>query len=276
MPSGGAWGFRTPGSPRGFLRLRQPRPRPASPAPPSLGSVPPRRACLARYQSPQLSPGCPCSYLASPPLRAPSSRDLHFKKGAGHSPMTAYATPKPGPTGSGDPLPRATQTTLHGWIPARRLGVVPSTRGYRELGRKRRGRRVVRVSVWSPSRCDRREVPLASLPPAPSSPRGRRPRPPLASSSPRRRPSAVVRSAAHPLSGTQPPQPQLKGIVTKLFCCQGFYLQANPDGSIQGTPEDTSSFTHFNLIPVGLRVVTIQSAKLGHYMAMKAEGLLYS
>uniref|UniRef100_A0A9L0TJY5 Fibroblast growth factor n=1 Tax=Equus caballus TaxID=9796 RepID=A0A9L0TJY5_HORSE len=73
-----------------------------------------------------------------------------------------------------------------------------------------------------------------------------------------------------------PKEPQLKGIVTKLFCRQGFYLQANPDGSIQGTPEDTSSFTHFNLIPVGLRVVTIQSAKLGHYMAMNAEGLLYS
>ncbi|XP_053423935.1 fibroblast growth factor 11 isoform X4 [Nycticebus coucang] len=72
------------------------------------------------------------------------------------------------------------------------------------------------------------------------------------------------------------PEPQLKGILTKLFCRQGFYLQANPDGSIQGTPEDTSSFTHFNLIPVGLRVVTIQSAKLGHYMAMNAEGLLYS
>lgn len=139
------------------------------------------------------------------------------------------------------------------------------------------------------------------------------------------------------------PEPQLKGIVTKLFCRQGFYLQANPDGSIQGTPEDTSSFSerrgrrlggkgdcgdrrgpsyshfrcrcflsgslapkgssgtglgvgevgcrpeapstdaplspppaHFNLIPVGLRVVTIQSAKLGHYMAMNAEGLLYS
>ncbi|XP_067571646.1 fibroblast growth factor 11-like isoform X2 [Pseudorca crassidens] len=71
-------------------------------------------------------------------------------------------------------------------------------------------------------------------------------------------------------------EPQLKGIVTKLFCRQGFYLQANPDGSIQGTPEDTSSFTHFNLIPVGLCVVTIQSAKLGHYVAMNAEGLLYS
>uniref|UniRef100_A0A6I8P0J0 Fibroblast growth factor n=1 Tax=Ornithorhynchus anatinus TaxID=9258 RepID=A0A6I8P0J0_ORNAN len=32
----------------------------------------------------------------------------------------------------------------------------------------------------------------------------------------------------------------------------------------------------FNLIPVGLRVVTIQSAKSGQYMAMNAEGLLYA
>ncbi|XP_049557886.1 fibroblast growth factor 11-like [Orcinus orca] len=71
-------------------------------------------------------------------------------------------------------------------------------------------------------------------------------------------------------------EPQLKGIVTKLFCRQGFYLQVNPDGSIQGTPEDTSSFTHFNLIPAELRVVTTQSANLGNYMAMNAEGLLYS
>lgn len=38
----------------------------------------------------------------------------------------------------------------------------------------------------------------------------------------------------------------------------------------------TPTPAHFNLIPVGLRVVTIQSAKLGHYMAMNAEGLLYS
>ncbi|XP_059990722.1 fibroblast growth factor 11-like [Lagenorhynchus albirostris] len=71
-------------------------------------------------------------------------------------------------------------------------------------------------------------------------------------------------------------EPQLKGIVTKLFCRQRFYLQVNPDGSIQGTPEDTSSFTHFNLIPAELRVVTTQSANLGNYMAMNAEGLLYS
>uniref|UniRef100_F6VE49 Fibroblast growth factor 11 n=1 Tax=Ornithorhynchus anatinus TaxID=9258 RepID=F6VE49_ORNAN len=39
------------------------------------------------------------------------------------------------------------------------------------------------------------------------------------------------------------PEPQLKGIVTKLFCRQGFYLQANPDGTIQGTQEDTSTFS---------------------------------
>lgn len=45
------------------------------------------------------------------------------------------------------------------------------------------------------------------------------------------------------LSLSLSPEPQLKGIVTKLFCRQGFYLQANPDGSIQGTPEDTSSFS---------------------------------
>ncbi|XP_032471707.1 fibroblast growth factor 11-like isoform X2 [Phocoena sinus] len=63
----------------------------------------------------------------------------------------------------------------------------------------------------------------------------------------------------------QAPEPQLKGIVTKLFCRQGFYLQVNPDGSIQGTPEDTSSFTQFNLIPVGLRVITIESAKLATF-----------
>ncbi|GAB5580460.1 fibroblast growth factor 11 isoform X1 [Prionailurus iriomotensis] len=88
--------------------------------------------------------------------------------------------------------------------------------------------------------------------------------------------SKVRLCGGRPARPDRGPEPQLKGIVTKLFCRQGFYLQANPDGTIQGTPEDTSSFTHFNLIPVGLRVVTIQSAKLGHYMAMNAEGLLYS
>lgn len=123
IPSGGAWGFRTPGSPRGFLQLGQPRPRPGSPAPPSLGSVPPGRACLAGRQSPQLSPGCPCSYLASPPLCAPSSRDLRFDKGARQPPITAP------PTRLRNRVPRAQGTLCReelrhsaGWRPARRLG----------------------------------------------------------------------------------------------------------------------------------------------------------
>ncbi|XP_005314407.1 fibroblast growth factor 11 [Trachemys scripta elegans] len=72
------------------------------------------------------------------------------------------------------------------------------------------------------------------------------------------------------------PEPQLKGIVTKLLCRHGFYLRMHPDGSIDGTKEDTNSFTLFNLIPVGLRVVAIQGTKSGQYIAMNAEGYLYT
>ncbi|XP_061444751.1 fibroblast growth factor 11 isoform X2 [Rhineura floridana] len=71
-------------------------------------------------------------------------------------------------------------------------------------------------------------------------------------------------------------EPQLKGIVTKLFCRHGYYLQVHPDGSIDGTREDTNGYTLFNLIPVGLRVVAIQSTKSGQYIAMNAEGYLYT
>uniref|UniRef100_A0A803T087 Fibroblast growth factor n=1 Tax=Anolis carolinensis TaxID=28377 RepID=A0A803T087_ANOCA len=70
-------------------------------------------------------------------------------------------------------------------------------------------------------------------------------------------------------------EPQLKGIVTKLFCRHGYYLQVHPDGTIDGTRED-NGFTLFNLIPVGLRVVAIQSTKSGQYIAMNAEGYLYT
>lgn len=63
----GPRGFWTLGSPRGFLQPWLPRPRSGSPAPPRLGSAPPGRALLARSQSLQLSPGCPCSYLVSQP-----------------------------------------------------------------------------------------------------------------------------------------------------------------------------------------------------------------
>ncbi|XP_060799291.1 fibroblast growth factor 12 isoform X1 [Neoarius graeffei] len=72
------------------------------------------------------------------------------------------------------------------------------------------------------------------------------------------------------------PEPQLKGIVTRLFSEQGFYLQMKPDGSINGTKDENSDYTLFNLIPVGLRVVAIQGVKAGLYVAMNAEGFLYT
>ncbi|XP_053502915.1 fibroblast growth factor 12 isoform X3 [Ictalurus furcatus] len=71
-------------------------------------------------------------------------------------------------------------------------------------------------------------------------------------------------------------EPQLKGIVTRLFSEQGFYLQMKPDGTINGTKDENSDYTLFNLIPVGLRVVAIQGVKAGLYVAMNTEGFLYT
>ncbi|XP_061548551.1 fibroblast growth factor 14-like isoform X1 [Phycodurus eques] len=73
-----------------------------------------------------------------------------------------------------------------------------------------------------------------------------------------------------------PTEPQLKGIVTRLFCRHGFYLQMGQDGSLDGTKDDSTNSSLFNLIPVGLRVVAIQSVKSGLYIAMNGEGHLYS
>ncbi|KAL2301182.1 hypothetical protein Nmel_011743 [Mimus melanotis] len=50
----------------------------------------------------------------------------------------------------------------------------------------------------------------------------------------------------------------------------------HPDGTIDGTKDENSDYTLFNLIPVGLRVVAIQGVKAGLYVAMNAEGYLYS
>ncbi|XP_005169785.1 uncharacterized protein isoform X1 [Danio rerio] len=72
------------------------------------------------------------------------------------------------------------------------------------------------------------------------------------------------------------PEPQLKGIVTRLFSEQGFYLTMQPDGTISGTKDENSDYTLFNLIPVGLRVVAIQGVKAGLYVAMNGEGFLFS
>ncbi|XP_006799540.1 fibroblast growth factor 11 [Neolamprologus brichardi] len=72
------------------------------------------------------------------------------------------------------------------------------------------------------------------------------------------------------------PEPQLKGIVTRLYSQHGYYLQMQPDGTVDSTREESSSFSQFNLIPVGLRIVAIQGAKTGLYLAMNSEGYLYT
>uniref|UniRef100_A0A6Q2X6R1 Fibroblast growth factor 12a n=1 Tax=Esox lucius TaxID=8010 RepID=A0A6Q2X6R1_ESOLU len=40
------------------------------------------------------------------------------------------------------------------------------------------------------------------------------------------------------------PEPQLKGIVTRLFSEQGFYLQMKPDGTINGTKDENSDYNN--------------------------------
>uniref|UniRef100_A0A3Q2QLU6 Fibroblast growth factor n=1 Tax=Fundulus heteroclitus TaxID=8078 RepID=A0A3Q2QLU6_FUNHE len=69
------------------------------------------------------------------------------------------------------------------------------------------------------------------------------------------------------------PEPQLKGIVTRLYSQHGFYLQMQPDGNLGSTKDES---TQFNLIPVGLRIVAIQGTKTGLYLAMNSEGYLYT
>ncbi|XP_032094465.1 fibroblast growth factor 13, partial [Thamnophis elegans] len=72
------------------------------------------------------------------------------------------------------------------------------------------------------------------------------------------------------------PEPQLKGIITKLYSRQGYHLQMQADGTIDGTKEEESTYTIFNLIPVGLRVVAIQGVQTKLYLAMNSEGYLYT
>ncbi|KTF95522.1 hypothetical protein cypCar_00026556 [Cyprinus carpio] len=71
-------------------------------------------------------------------------------------------------------------------------------------------------------------------------------------------------------------EPQLKGIVTRLYSQHGYYLQMLPDGTMDGTRDENSCFSQFNLIPVGLRIVAIQGAKTGFYLGMNSEGYLYT
>ncbi|KAL1765592.1 fibroblast growth factor 13 isoform X1, partial [Sigmodon hispidus] len=80
----------------------------------------------------------------------------------------------------------------------------------------------------------------------------------------------------HHKENTEPEEPQLKGIVTKLYSRQGYHLQLQADGTIDGTKDEDSTYTLFNLIPVGLRVVAIQGVQTKLYLAMNSEGYLYT
>ncbi|XP_029557370.1 fibroblast growth factor 13 isoform X2 [Salmo trutta] len=71
-------------------------------------------------------------------------------------------------------------------------------------------------------------------------------------------------------------EPQLKGIVTRLYSRTGFYLQMQADGTIDGTKDEDNSHAVFNLIPVGLRVVAIQGVQTKLYLAMNNDGFLYT
>uniref|UniRef100_A0A8C9XN37 Fibroblast growth factor n=1 Tax=Sander lucioperca TaxID=283035 RepID=A0A8C9XN37_SANLU len=64
--------------------------------------------------------------------------------------------------------------------------------------------------------------------------------------------------------------------LSNTMCQHGYYLQMQPDGTMDSTRDESSSFSQFNLIPVGLRIVAIQGAKTGLYLAMNSEGYLYT
>lgn len=44
------------------------------------------------------------------------------------------------------------------------------------------------------------------------------------------------------------PEPQLKGIVTRLFSQQGFYLQMQPDGTIDGSKDENSDNSEWSIL----------------------------
>ncbi|EHB03026.1 Fibroblast growth factor 13 [Heterocephalus glaber] len=48
------------------------------------------------------------------------------------------------------------------------------------------------------------------------------------------------------------------------------------DGTIDGTKDEDSTYSLFNLIPVGLRAVAIQGIQTKLYLAMNSEGHLYT
>ncbi|XP_071781174.1 fibroblast growth factor 12a isoform X2 [Centroberyx gerrardi] len=88
----------------------------------------------------------------------------------------------------------------------------------------------------------------------------------------------VRRRPGHGFPQPPHPTPPLFG-AEALYCSQGLQSEPEkmqPDGTIDGSKDENSDNTLFNLIPVGLRVVAIQGVKSGFYIGMNGEGMLYS
>jgi hypothetical protein len=50
-------------------------------------------------------------------------------------------------------------------------------------------------------------------------------------------------------------EPQLKGIVTRLFSQQGYFLQMHPDGTIDGTKDENSDYSkEHELLAIQLQI----------------------
>ena len=63
---------------------------------------------------------------------------------------------------------------------------------------------------------------------------------------------------------------------TRLECRSGLFLTVSDAGLIQGIEDSESPATVFFLIPVGLRVVALQNEATSGYIAMNAEGRMYT
>jgi len=87
----------------------------------------------------------------------------------------------------------------------------------------------------------------------------------------------VMEKLKAPMPGRNARESQLKGVRTRLYSRQGYYLGVF-GGDVRGQPKDTPETDGhiFNLIPVGLRIVCIQHQDTAQYIAMNSEGRVYA
>ena len=67
----------------------------------------------------------------------------------------------------------------------------------------------------------------------------------------------------------------MKGVKTQLLSRQGVFLSVDREKGVKGIKQEDES-TFFYLIPVGLRIVSIQHMESMLYIAMNSEGMLYA